>query len=690
MKPKFESTDDGLEIIDRIERHRYHLTTHDPVSPTAVETDRIQFPVATAVEITAGMITLPTNETVYVRDSDGSMVSEVRPSKQTSLPHGTYTLDLSGPMKVYARVESSVYIYSDSEQTYITLDDSTRTVLGARSYHRRPAGTITTTAEPTDLMRAVSAFGSALKSTDPERSYPTHRGHPPAIELGDELSIPEAFERPETGIQIEVPPTLGHVFVVTPLAYYLGAEVVPGPEPRLLTKNGFTYDLDGEDGFEATVERVLKQVFFLDCVVRTEGPTPLPLRERQVVEPKLEFDVGELYQRELADQVETYLSVPFATVAPTLPEWRLETQLQPVAETVEFLPYLTDTLAIVSIQETEERPASATQTDAITAFTRGDCDFHRSANSVRGTESSSTPADRPSMPLIQQSWSSTTAADITSKTPLSAFHHSLDRTPRDEPIEIEVVCNDQEMREELETVNGVYGVREEIPFDVTVHYDTETDQLAEILAKNADFFHFIGHIDDGGFQCADGKLDVSSIETVGTKAFFLNACQSHDQGLQLVESGSIGGIVTIDDIINSGAVKVGSTIARLLNRGFPLYAALDVVRKGNIIGQQYFLVGDGMTTIAQSETGPPLVCSIERDGNRFETSMETYTKTGLRKGGLFIPYLEDNEVYFLVSGRLGSFSLTKSQVAEFLDLEDLPVITNGSVDWSKELRLDEL
>ncbi|MDQ2050963.1 hypothetical protein RBH26_10780 [Natronolimnohabitans sp. A-GB9] len=610
------------------------------------------------------------------------MVAEVRPSKQVSLPENEYTLDISGPLKVYAYIESSVYIYSDSERTYITLDESTRITFGARSYHRRPATTITSTAEPTDVMKAISAFGSALKSTTPERSYPTHRGHPAAIEMGDRLIIPEAINQPKTGIQIEIPPELGQIFVITPLAYYLGAKVVPGKEPQLTTEDGFTYNLEREDTLEETVEQTLKQVFFLDCIVRTEGHTPLPLHERQIVEPMLEFDICSIYNKKLFEQLEIYLSVDFERVEPYFPEWRLKTYLPPTPDAIEFLPYVTDDLAIIKVQKQRKKSASVTQTEAIE-------DFLRTGN-TRTSRTRKLPTDQTGISTIQQSWSSASSSNITSKTSLSAFQHSVGRSPREDPIEIEVVCNDTEMREELETVNGVYGVREELPFDVSLRYDLEISELEKTLTKNIDFFHFIGHIDEDGFQCTDGKLDVASMEKVGAKAFFLNACQSYDQGLHLVESGSIGGIVTLNDIVNSGAIKVGSEIARLLNQGFPLYAALDVVRKDNIISQQYIISGDGMTTIAQSETGPPFVCLIDREEDDFVVRMETYTTTGLQKGSLCIPYLEENDVHFLTSGESGPFISSEKQLSNFFEMGDFPVIVNGSLNWSSEILLDEL
>ncbi|WP_226040101.1 hypothetical protein [Natrinema sp. DC36] len=622
------------------------------------------------------------------------MVAKVPPSEQADLPHGEYTLDLSGPIKVYAKVESSAYIYSDSKQTYINLGDSTQVILGARSFHERPAGTITTTTDPADVMAAVSAFGSALKTTTPERTYPTLRGHPPRLKLGDELHIPNKFNRKETGIRIEIPATLQNTFVVAPLAYYLRADVVPGTNPELITESGYRYSLDCENGLDTAVKRVLRQVFFLGCVVRTEGTTPLPLHEREIVEPVLDFDPKIAYHQSLAERVKTFLKVPYSTLQPYLPNWQLETKFEPTAKYIKFLPFVTNDLAVVKIQEESNDPSLADPVaeKAINEFTRDSSDFVRSASShnIRGNKTISTPSNPPHLPTIQQSWTGIENAEITSTAPLVAYENSIGRTPKDGPIEIKVVCNDPDMREELKSVNGTYGTRKELPFETTIHYELTTSALTEVLAKESDFFHYIGHIDAEGFQCSDGKLNAATVDTVGAKAFLLNACQSQEQGLHLVKAGSIGGIVTLGNVVNSGAVSIGSLIARLLNLGFPLYGALDITRQENIVGQQYRMVGDARTTIAQSETRIPNVCLVNDGKEEIRADVVPYISAEIRRGGVFFPYLEPVDLYSVIPHRIEDIIVTNSQLEDFYNEGEFPVLLNGGVQWSDELLSDNV
>lgn len=690
MKPTFVPTEDGLEIIDRIERHRYRLTMHTAVSPESVGCNQIQYPIDAAVSVTADKITLPTNELVHVRDRTGTMVAEIRPAEQTVLPEATYTLELSTPLKLYIRLESSVHIYSDAERTHIALDEATEAVIGARSYHTRPAGTITTSAKPTDVMQAVSAFGSALKTTTPEQSYPTLRGHPPALELGSKLHIPDNLERLDTGIRIEIPPTLSHVLSITTLSYYLGANVVSSSTPKLVTTDGYTHEFSDNDSFDSNVTEVLKQIFFLDCLVRTEGTSPSPLYEREVSEPIVDFDIADVYEQPLAARIETYLKVPFETIEPYIPDWRLETKLKPTAETIEFLPFVANDLAIVRVQDHVEdiSPTARKKTAAIEEFTRADST--RSSQSSRGEGAQSTSDIQSRVQTIQQCWSSNDTSDITSTVPLSAFQNSIGRNPRKDPIEINVICNDPSMREELISVHSTYGDRKELPFDVTIHHDLTTDEFKRVLAQQSDFLHYIGHIDKDGFQCQDGKLDAESVKSVGARAFLLNACQSHDQGLALVEAGSIGGIVTLSEVVNSGAVDVGSMIARLLNRGFPLYAALDITRKESIVGEQYRIVGNGITAIAQSKMGAPNVCSVIRDNNGISIEMKTYTAAGTGIGGVFTPYLDTIGTYYLSPGKTERIPVTKTQLERLFSLDEIPVLIDGAIQWSKDIGVTDL
>jgi hypothetical protein len=688
LEVSFSTLEDepGLMVSDLIERNQFRLFTDRPVSPTPVDPDGHRFPVDAAVAVDAAEIALPTVVSVCVRNAAGDLLAETDHSAYEEFPDGRYSLELCGPIKIYLRVDGPVTVASDVNRTHIGFDGVREVRVGARSHHEGPAATLTTTSEPMDVMAAVSEFSSALKTTSPERSYPTLRGHPPLVELGDRFEVPDGVVSPETGVRLELPPEYESIYVAAPLAYYLAADVVPGDRPRLVTDDGFEHDLDTVRGFETEVERVLKQTFFLDCVTRTEGYYSVDLHERGAVEADLDLDFEWLYDQPLRTQVEEYLSLPFGVVEDELPEWRMTSHVAPTPENVELLPFVTNDLAVVRTPQDQPEPSSEVQTTAANEFFR-DASFTRSASADGAARSYVQPEATDS---LEQSWIGDGAPIGASKATTNAFYNRLDRTPADGNIGITVVCNDPRMADERDVVDEVYASRDELPFDVRVHHDLRRAELREVLSAEADLLHYIGHIDGEGFECADGKLDATTLTTAGPDAFLLNACQSYEQGSALIDAGAIAGIVTLSDVINSGAVRMGRMLARLLNRGFTVGSALEVAREDSIIGDQYTIIGDSGLSLARTDGGPPNVCHISRRADGYELEWETHPSTSFGMGSLVMPWLDDVSEYHLWSGTSKTFEMDRDELQQFLSLETVPVKIDGSLVWSDELDFSKL
>lgn len=686
--PRFSPLADepGLEVVDPVERCRYALRTPADVEPRPASTARFHYPVGRAVRITTAALSLPTVISVYVRDAKGELIAQAETGADLTLPREEYIIDLNPPIKMYLRVESSLEITADADGMEIAFGSETDVCIGARSFHESPAGTITTTDDPADVMAAVSMLGSALKTTSPERSFPTLRGHPPLVELGDELRVPGHVERPETGVRLELPPTYRHVYVATPLAYYLGAEVVPGDRPRLVTDDGFEHELDTVRGFEREVERVLKQVFFLDCLTRTEGYYPVDLHERRQVEPLVDLDFADLYDRSIPEQLEAYLDIPYPILEDHVPTWGLTMDVRPEPEHVEMLPFAASDLAIVRTPKPISVTYSSEQATVIS-------EFKRSGDFTRTTSGSSPDVDSYVQPTsaetLEQAWVGEGTPVGATKSIPEAYYNRLDREPVEGDIRITVVCNDGEMTDERDAVDQAYGTREDLPFDIRVERDLTTDELRTVLAQRTEFFHYIGHIDDRGFECPDGMLDAATLETVGAQAFLLNACTSYKQGLELVRAGSVGGVVTLSDVGNTGAARVGRTFARLLNNGFPLYGALDVAGEESLSGAQYVVVGDGNVTVAQHSCGMAHVCYVDSSSSPFEVQFATYPSRD-RMSGIFQPPIDSSDVHFLYSGSTGTFELSRSQLQDALDTRLIPVEVDGELTWSDKIRLHSL
>ncbi|ELZ91305.1 hypothetical protein C440_13364 [Haloferax mucosum ATCC BAA-1512] len=667
----------GLVVRDNVERHQFKLQTPSPVAPTPTDIARFSLPTDAAVSIQTDRIGVAANTVVCVRDETGSMLAQVDQEETERLDDGTYCLELFGAVKTYLKVAGSLTIDPKPLETVLSFEDETVVHVGARSSHESPATTITTTGNPYDVMRGVSAFSSALKTTSVERSYPTLRGHPPLLELGDELRIPDGLRTPETGVRIELPPTLRHIFVATPLAYYLGAPLVPGTSPRLVTDSGFVHEFDGPHGFEKAVAQALKRTFFLDCVVRTEGIYNVALHERQTVESRIDIDVPALYDAPLSEQLSRYFDVPYETISDLVPEWKLTTHVAPEPDNIELLPFVTNDLAVVRTPSGTEVPKSEVQAAVVDDFLRDE--FVRSTGPTTTDETYVRPHSADS---VEQAWVGEGTPVGASKATPTAYRNRLQRKPTTGDIGITVVCNDQEMLDESDIVDDVYGSREDLTFDVDAHYNLTRSELRAVLAEPTDFLHYIGHIDDGGFQCRDGKLDARRLTEVNAGAFLLNACQSYEQGLELVEAGAIGGIVTLSEVVNSQAVGVGRTIARLLNIGFPLQTSLDIVQKDSDIGHQYVVVGDGSLSVVQAESGVAVFCEVEQTGDdRYSLSYHAYPTSRCGPGSLIIPAFPRNDQYYLASQRITDIELNEDELIEFLSLEQLPVFHDERLYW---------
>jgi hypothetical protein len=677
----FDSRENEVVIQDPIERRTCTLQTFDTVRPEPVENHPFCFPIDRAVRLSTDDFRLSPPVAAYVRNVDGEMVLKVEGITYEELPKGTYSIELCAPIKLYVHVEEALSISATFDEMAFQFESKTDVIVGGRSFHRRPSGTVTTTTDPTDMMAAISTFGSALKTTSPERSFPTLRGHPPAIELGDELHIPDGLQPAETGVTIEVPPTHESVFAVASLAYYLGATVVPGNAPRIVAGD-FEHPLGAARGFESEVERVLKQTFLLDCMTRTEGLYPVELYERRELESTVELDFAALYDASPAERLEQYLSIPYRVLEEFVPEWQLTTHVSPKADNVEMLPFLVDDLAVIRTARGKEVSAPTIQVPAVEQFVRG--------NSRSTSETAATPrsfVEPEQTDSLEQVWVGDDAPIGASKATLTAFRNRLERTATEGEIDITVVCNDAEMDEERNLADEVYGAGRNLQFDVTVRHDLTVAELRSVLESETHFLHYIGHIDDGGFKCRDGMLDVAELDDIGVEAFLLNACQSYEQGLALIEAGAIGGVVTLSDVINSGAVRVGKAMARLLNRGFPLWAALDIARDRSIIGGQYTVVGDGSISVVQTEGPVAILLQIESTPDGFDVMPVTYVPNEKGMGSFVNLQFTDDNTSYLSSGPLEKLSLGKDELQRGLLFENVPVTLDGRFTWSHEIGL---
>ncbi|MFB6070122.1 MAG: hypothetical protein ABEJ76_03790 [Halanaeroarchaeum sp.] len=684
----FEAKDDepGLLVEDPIEGRTVAFDTPATVDPEPLDGDGFLFPTDAACSIETAGLHLDTMVSVYVRTPSGEMVDRIRSHQHRELPRGTYHLEFSGTVKIYLRVDGAITYDAGADRLDISFDGTRRVDVGARSYHETPAATITTTTDPSDVMTALSTLSSSLKTTRPEMSYPTLRGHPPLLSIGEELSIPDGIEPTRTGITIEVPPELRMIYPVASLAYYLGADVREGEPPRIVTDDGFTFPLVTERWFEDEVARVLKQVLLLDSVVRTEGFYADDLYERRLVEPLLESDLGDLYDLPLRRRLEEYLQVDFGDVRSAVPRWVMTAYVPPTGDGAEVLPYLVNELAIIRNPRGTRIDAAEARSDLGvpngTAHT-----FLNDGNRVRLLV-------RPELfdESVEHVWFGDHVPIGATKGVKAAFEQKVNRKPGGSGLNVAVVSNDPGLVQEPDVLEEAYRGRTDLDYDIDTYVGATTAELRSILESDYDFFHYIGETSPTGIHGTDGTIDVRKVDDIAVEAFFVDANHSFEEALGLVANGAVGGIGTVGTVSREDAIEIGRAIARLLNVGFSIRGALDLVREQIDIGEQYVIVGDGSVDIAQPDSTIPIVVDIEDRGeDAYGVAIDAYPAGVFRVGSRFTPHLQGVELDFLSPGMMGTrYTLSESSLKEHLGMYYAPLRINGSLYWNNTLRSNSI
>ena len=461
---------------------------------------------------------------------------------------------------------------------------------------------------PEGCATAVTHLSSALATTGPERSHPDCRGHPPLVEVRvGEPHVPESVVEatPDTGIELRLPGSLAHAVIGAPLAYYLGASVSVGAsEPALVAPDAGVHEpLGAMPAFQNRVVDLLRRVFVLDCLVRNRpGEPALDGRER--------FDALEPAAARAADPAERlarYLEVPAASIPGGLPDWHLATYTDPNDDTVRCLPYLCHDLSLLYTAEASEIDPQGLLTMALD-------DFFRAAGSYRREDAV------PSVDLLDPDLGAGELhAWLADGVPLEAYSTSLaafrNRVPPEaDGLSVAVVLNDERMADERETVVDSYRGADR-PVELTVEEEVPAAELARLFEAERDLVHYIGHCELEGLRCPDGALDTTSVDTVGARAFFLNACGSYYQGQRLVENGAVGGAVTVRAVLDRPAATVGASFARLVVAGLPIQRALGLARKQITMSTDYAVVGDGTHALVPEESAPGVARLEGADGD---------------------------------------------------------------------------
>ena len=674
----------GIHVRDTSEGEAVALRTDCDPDLESAGTDGFTMPVDTAVAIDANELHASTF-VLSIFWQDGEVVHRATRDDAPRLPSGTYEIDFSRPAaKVYVRVEDAepTAEFVD-DHTYLDLGAPSRVVVGVRSHHETPVATVTTTEDPRDLMAAVSTFGSALKTQSPDRSWPTLRGHPPAIRRGDELDIPEEVAPPETGVRIEVPPECGAIFTVAPLAYYLGAIVEPGNRPRLIT-DGQSYDLDAGD-LAGSVQSVLEHVFTLDCVVRMAGIYPFRTAAADELEARVDLDYEALFKLPLAERTAEYFEIPQSATAGLL-DWHYTADVAADPAYAAALPYLMDELAVVRSPPQQSGQVDLTPSpNALQSMDDGVPARAAVENTTPQPLSGVTPVDADTS---GHSWVADDFSPSVANPTVGSFRRGFEWPQGEEGLDVHVVYNDARLDASDETA---YDTHQTAETNVRVSHSLTTSELREALYEETDFLHFVGHVTDEGMVCPDGMLDTRTLAKTGVSAFFLNGCRSYEQGRALLTAGSVGGIVTVDDVADDVAGRVGHDISLLLDNGFPLYAGLDVLGRIGVRHDRYAILGSGTLALHRNVNGVPFLYEFDTDEFDADTdpipATNRYYPFGKYGIGAFVNLTYADADSVIASGRVRREQVPRSGLESSLDATVAPLVLDGELRYTPNLTM---
>lgn len=694
-----EETAAGLQAQDVT---KTAISIHSPDWQTGGPAHEIPRPVDTVVSGRCSELRMPPGfVSVAALDAD-EQYEHGNETEALDLPDGEYLLNLSSNIKTYVRVSGPLAIKKTEgfDQVVVSLSGRTRTTLGFRSHHDIPVSTVTVPKTPFGVATAVSNMSASFKATGADRSYPTLRGHPPELEFGDEVDIPESVreKKPEVGIEFVVPDDLESVLVAAPLAYYLQAEMRVEPRDDAVLRApsaGVEREFDSMPQFQHEVADLLRRVFFLDCLVRNAGPYPWDLAEQHLLD-ETGLDAERVYKLSPAEQLSTYLSAPIEQIEDRLPEWHLSMYVDDTFENTTLLPYLLDNMSLIYRPESSELDPSVLLDRSLGDFYRG-----RKRSITSSLRTGPGPVDSVDRrdPVLHRGRTHGWLADgvpIDVFKPIpEAYENRAQYLNTDgrseqsfsdgetESIDVIVVLNDESMEDEHKAVADIYKERaKELPITVSVYEDLTCDELAAIFEQPHDFVHYIGHCEKSGLRCADGNLSVADIEESNVRTFFLNACGSYYEGERLVEKGSVAGAVTFTKVLNKQAAKVGVSFAQLLINGFSIQFALQLARRRIMMGKDYMVVGDGTYVLTQSINHYPLMGWLQKRSDGFDLRCECCL--GREVGGGYELYLPEEDRTYL-HGSESTYTLNRDALLSYLSHAEMPIVFDGELYWSEEL-----
>lgn len=165
----------------------------------------------------------------------------------------------------------------------------------------------------------------------------------------------------------------------------------------------------------------------------------------------------------------------------------------------------------------------------------------------------------------------------------------------------------------------------------------------------------------------------------------MNACQSYQQGKELVKQGSSGGIVTYSDISDRFALETSSLVIQLLESGFTIGSCLNIVQGTTSIGRQYTTIGSHKAKIVRAGSMIPHIRRVSKNEEGYSVNIIIDGICGPEEtvGGLVTHYIEDMDRYRVIPSST-TVNIESDELREFLSVDDIPVIYEGELQSRAE------
>jgi hypothetical protein len=237
-----------------------------------------------------------------------------------------------------------------------------------------------------------------------------------------------------------------------------------------------------------------------------------------------------------------------------------------------------------------------------------------------------------------------------------------------------VLAPDPADRETAETVAAAYD-------DPALVAGLSRSALRRQLREPRGVVHLVGDVHEAGVDCLDGALDAHAVERVGADAFVMDCCSAHRQASALVEAGALGGIATFHETPVTDA-EAGATLARLLEAGFPLSAAVDVTTDAGVADRGFLVVGDGTATLPGTGTAPPMALTVESLASGYAVQPRGYAADTAGMGSRTSSALDGD--WCLTTARERPATLDAAGLQELIARTAVPVLLDGDLVWDAD------